>query len=315
VTSTTTQATVFSPAGVGNVGVGFDILGHGIHGVGDRVIVRRLDEPVVRIAAIRGIAGALPTRPEENTASAGLVWLIRELELPFGFEIEIEKGIPLGSGMGGSAASAVGAIVAANALLADPLTPLELFRYALIGETVASGSAHGDNLAPGLFGGLTLVRSMDPPDVVRIPVPEAIRCVLVYPHARLDTKVARGILPTEVPMKTHIAASANLAAFVAGCLSGDLELIGRSLHDVLVEPHRERLVPGFRSVKAAALESGALGCSISGAGPSLFAWCAGDRVAERVRDAMRSAFAAMGLESEGWVSPVNGTGAEILEVW
>jgi homoserine kinase len=312
--TTATQATVFSPAGVGNVGVGFDILGHAIHGVGDRVTVRRLDEPVVRIAAITGIAGPLPTRPEENTASAGLLALVRDQELPFGFEIEIEKGIPLGSGMGGSAASAVGSVVAANALLDEPLDPLELFRYALVGETVASGSAHGDNLAPGLFGGLTLVRSMSPPDVVRIPVPEAIRCVLVYPHARVDTRMARGILPAEIPMKTHVAASANIAGLIAGCYSGDLELIGRSLHDVLVEPHRERLIPGFQSVKAAAIESGALGCTISGAGPSVFAWCAGDEIAERVRTAMRSAFAAEGLETDGWISPVNQTGAEILEV-
>jgi homoserine kinase len=314
VNATATTATVFSPAGVGNVGVGFDILGHGIQGVGDRVTVRRIDMRTVRISAITGIAGPLPMEAEENTATAGLIALLREYDLPFGFEVEIEKGIPLGSGMGGSAASAVGALVAANALLIEPLEPETLFRFALIGETVASGSCHGDNLAPGLFGGLTLVRSLDPPDVVRIPVPPSLRCTLVYPHARLDTRKARAILPREIPMAIHVAQSANIAGLVAGCYAGDLELVSRSLHDVLVEPHRERLIPGFRVVKAAALEAGALGCSISGAGPSIFAWCDGELSAYLVRDAMRAAFAEGGLASEAWVSPVDGPGAEVVEV-
>jgi homoserine kinase len=314
VNRTLTQATVFSPASVGNVAVGFDLLGHGIEGIGDRVTVRRIEEPTVRIAAISGIAGPLPTRAEENTATAGLIALRTDLALPFGLEVEIEKGIPLGSGMGGSAASAVGALVAANALLAEPLGAEALFRYALVGETVASGSSHGDNLAPGLFGGLTLVRSMEPPDVVRIPVPPSLRCALVYPKARLDTREARAVLPREIPMSLHVAQSANLAGFVTGCCTGDLELISRSLVDVLVEPHRERLIPGFRQVKTAAFDAGALGCSISGAGPSVFAWCDSDVIAYQVRDAMRAAFAEAGLESEGWVSPVDGEGAEIVEV-
>jgi homoserine kinase len=307
-------ATAFAPAGVGNVAVGFDILGHTVQGVGDRVTVRRSDEPAVRIAEITGTTDELPLTAAHNTATAGLVALRRDLELSWGFAVTIEKGIPLGSGMGGSAASAVAAVVAASALLPEPLEPAALFRYALIGETVASGTAHGDNLAPGLLGGLTLVRGTDPPDLVRIPVPPQLRCVLVHPHLRLDTRVARGVLRPEVPLKTHIEQSANLAGLLAGCFTSDLDLIARSLNDVLVEPLREPLVPGFRGVKWAALEAGALGCSISGAGPSIFAWCADDAIAERVRSVMIAAFAEAGRAAEGWISPVDGPGARIEEM-
>ena len=307
------RVTVFAPAGVGNVAVGFDVLGHALEAIGDRITVARLERPVVEIAEITGCDARLPLEPERNTAGAGLLAMVEELKLPFGFSVRIEKAIPLGSGMGGSAASAVGAVVAANALLDAPLAPLELLRYTLVGEMVASGSAHADNLAPGLLGGLTLVRSMDPPDVVRIPVPDEIRCVLVRPHLRIDTRMARGLLPGEVPLRLHVDQSADLAAFVAGCFSGDLELIRRSFRDRVAEPNRQHLIPGFAATKAAALEADALGCSISGGGPAMFAWCAGDRVAERVRDAMLSALAGAGVAADAWVSRVNAEGARILE--
>jgi homoserine kinase len=259
---------------------------------------------------ITGCDEALPLDPAQNTATAGLVAMQRELKLPFGFAVRIEKAIPLGSGMGGSAASAVGGMVAANALLGEPLPLGELLRYALVGETVASGSAHADNLAPGLYGGMTLVRSMEPVDIVKVPVPAEIRCVLVHPHLRLDTKVARGVLPREIPMGLYVHQAANLAGFVTGCLTGDLELIRRSFVDLVVEPHRAPLIRGFGAVKAAALEAGALGCSISGAGPSVFAWCAGDAV----RDAMVAAFTGEGVDSDAYISPVDAPGARVVEV-
>jgi homoserine kinase len=308
-----TTATAFAPAGVGNVAVGFDVLGHPLAAVGDRVTVRRVERPGVEIEAITGLDVRIPHDPEKNTATAGLIALLRERELPFGLAVSIEKAIPLGSGMGGSAASAVGALVAANALLDEPLTPLELLRYALVGETVASGSAHGDNLAPGLFGGLTLVRAMDPPDVVRIPVPEGVRCVLVYPHLRLDTRDARSVLPAQVSRQTAVEHGGNLAAFVMGCSTGDLELIRRAFVDLLAEPHRAGLVPGFRGVQAAALEAGALGCSLSGAGPSVFAWCADEDTACAVRTAMRESFERTGVETAAWISPVNAPAAHLVE--
>jgi homoserine kinase len=307
-------ATAYAPAGVGNVAVGFDVLGHALDAVGDRVTVYRTPDPGVEILDIVGCEEALPMDPEKNTATAGLVALVRELSLPFGFALRIEKSIPLGSGMGGSASSAVGGLVAANALLDEPLTPLELLRFALVGETVASGSAHADNLAPGLFGGMTLVRAMEPPDVIRISVPAAIRCVLVRPHLRLDTRVARQVLPRTLPMGLHIQQSANLAGFVTGCLTADLELIGRSFADVIVEPHRAPLIQGFAEVKAAALNAGALGCSISGAGPSLFSWCAGEQTALEVRDAMVAAFRAEGIASDPYISRVDAPGARLVEV-
>jgi homoserine kinase len=307
------SATAFAPAGVGNVAVGFDILGHTLHSVGDHVTVRRTEERGVRIAGIEGLPDAIPLDPARNTATAGLMALAREMELPFGFEVHIRKGIPLGSGMGGSAASAVGALVAASAVLPRPLPPAALFGYALIGEAVASGAIHGDNLAPGLYGGLTLVRSTEPPDVIRIPVPARLRCVLVHPHLQLETRRAREVLGDSVPLGLFVQQSANLAGVLAGCYTDDLALIGRSLADVVVEPARERLVPGFRAVKAAALDAGALGSSLSGAGPSLFAWCDGDAVAARVREAMIAAFADQGIEAEGWTSPVDSPGARIVE--
>jgi homoserine kinase len=252
-------AVAYAPAGVGNVAVGFDVLGHSLDAVGDRIIVERTDRPGVEIVEIIGCEAPLPTEPERNTATAGLVALALHRELPFGFAVTLEKRIPLGSGMGGSAASAVGALVAASALLPAPLPPEEMLRYALVGETVASGSAHADNLAPGIYGGLTMVREMDPPDVVRVPVPEGLLCVLVHPHLRLDTREARAVLPELVSRGTAIQHGANLAAFVHACATSDLELIRRSFVDLLAEPHRAPLVPGFHAVKCAALEAGALG--------------------------------------------------------
>ncbi|MFU8803416.1 MAG: homoserine kinase [Bradymonadaceae bacterium] len=306
-------ATAFAPATVGNVAVGFDILGHALIGLGDRVTVRRIEESAVRIKSIVGNDEELPTDPRKNTATAGLVRLIEDLELDFGFEVEVEKGIPLGSGMGGSAASAVAGIVAASALLERHLSLPERFRYAMIGEEVASGGVHGDNIAPCLMGGLILVRCVDPVDVVRIPVPHILRCVLVHPHMRIDTREARGVIKAEVSIKDFVTQSSNLAGFIAACCGDDRALLKRCLKDVVIEPQRASLIPGFDAVKAAALSRGALGCSISGAGPSVFAWCDLDVDPEALRDAMISAFKEVDLAADGWVSTINGLGAHLVE--
>jgi homoserine kinase len=240
--------------------------------------------------------------------------MLDEVRPGFGVEVSIEKGIPLGSGIGGSAASAVAGIVAANALLPEPLEPAALFRYALMGEAVASGAVHGDNVAPCLFGGLVLVRSAEPMDVVALPVPSTLRCAVAHPHQRLDTRHARQVLPPAYPLHDVIRQTANLAGVVAGCCTGDLALVGRSLRDVLIEPHRAALVPGFHEVQEAAMRAGALGCSISGAGPSLFAWCDGDVIEDAVRDAMVGAFAACGVAADGWTCAVGGPGARVEEI-
>lgn len=305
----TLAATAFAPASVGNVGVGFDILGHTIAGPGDRVAVRRIDEPVVRIAAIRGSQQALPFTAEHNTAGAALIALRNALSLPYGFEIEIDKGIPFGSGMGGSAASAVGALVAANALLDQPLARDALYPFALDGESVASGSRHGDNVGPMLLGGLVLATG---DRLVPIPVPAGLRCVLVHPHAVLETRAARAALRGDYDLHGFVAQSALLAQFLAGCYRGELALIRAGLDDVLVEPRRAPLIRGFDRVKRAALDAGALGASISGAGPSVFAWCVDEAVAEDVARGMSAAFASAGLGSDVWISPVAGPATEVI---
>lgn len=308
------RAVAFAPASTSNLAVGFDLLGHPVASSGDRVTVTLRSSPGVVMGPVTGCAGPLPADPAANTAGTAVLRLLADHAPDLGVEVSIDKGIPLGSGMGGSAASAVAAVVAANALLPRPLPIPDLFPYALAGETVASGAAHGDNVAPSLLGGLVLVRSAEPADVVRLPAPPTLRCVLVLPRLRLDTRDARAVLPSSVPLGDFIHQCANLAGVVAGCFGGDLALVGRSLRDVVVEPHRARLIPGFAAVRAAAMAAGALGCSISGGGPSLFAWCDGDAAAERVRGAMVEAFAAAGVASEGWICSVDGPGARLEEV-
>ncbi len=304
-----TRATVFAPATVGNVAVGFDLLGHAVVSVGDRVTVSRIDMPTVVVRSASETV--VPLDPASNTAGAGLLQLIDDLRLSFGFDVLLEKGIPLGSGMGGSAASAAGAILAASRLLDEPLTETAMLRYGLIGEAVATGAFHPDNLAPCLIGGLVLALGHDPLHVVKIPVPAALHCVVVHPKLRLDTRDARAILPPTVCLHEHVSQSGKLAGVIAGCYSGDLTLIGQSLEDLIVEPRRSALVAGFDVVKAAAQQAGALGCSLSGSGPSVFAWCAGRAAGELIRDRMVAGFAAAGVESQGWVSPVNAPGARV----
>src|SRR6202012_4964133 len=214
----------------------------------------------------------------------------------FGFEMQIEKGIPLGSGLGGSAASAVGAVVAANALLPEPVSKLELLKFAMQGEKVASGSLHVDNIAPSLFGGLVLTVGIDHPRVKQIPVPAGIKSVIVHPHMFLSTKQARAILKRTVELSEFVWQTANLAGFISGCYTNDLDMLRESFEDVVIEPQRAALIPGFADVRRAALSAGALGCSISGAGPTCFAWCL-ESHAHAVCEAMVVEFTHHGLES------------------
>ena len=304
------SASAFAPASVGNVGVGFDILGHVIAGAGDTVTVRRIDALEVHIAAIRGTTVDLPLDAPSNTAGAALIALREALQLPFGFEVEIEKGIPLGSGMGGSAASCVAALVAANELLDEPLSREALYPYALVGEAVASGGRHGDNLGPMLLGGLVLATAEH---LVKVPVPEAWHSVLVHPDAILETRRAREALKGDYTLSEFVAQSANLALVLAGCHAGDAQLVRAGLKDVLVEPRRSPLIVGFDAAKQAALQAGALGASISGAGPSVFGWFESRAQAEAAAPAIQAAFAAAGFDSQAWVSPLNSPAAKVLD--
>jgi homoserine kinase len=305
------SATAFAPASVGNVGVGFDILGHSVAALGDRVRAIRRAEPGVGIRSITGVIDNLPLEAEKNTAGMSVLALCRELGLTHGFDLEIVKGIPLGSGLGGSAASAVAGVVAAAALVDEPLQKTELLKFAMQGEAVASGSVHVDNIAPSLYGGLVLTVGIDNPFVKQVPVPESIRCVLVHPHMVLPTREARAILSKTVPLADVIWQQANLAGFLAGCFSNDIALIRESLLDVVIEPQRQVLIPGFAAVKQAALAAGALGGSISGAGPTVFAWV-DEADAERVKTSMVQAFAQHGLDSDAWVSAIDRVGARVV---
>jgi homoserine kinase len=306
------DVTAFAPATVANVGIGFDILGHTVEAIGDRVRLKRIPEPTVRIASITGVAGELPVIPEQNTAGRAVQALLQALKLDFGVEMHIDKGIPLGSGLGGSAASAVAAVVAANALLQAPVPPLQLLKFAMQGEIVASGSAHIDNIAPCLFGGLTLTVGIDNPRVKQIPVPASVRCVLVHPHMYLGTREARAILKTDVTRSDYVWQSANLAGFISGCYSNDLDMIRDSFNDVIIEPQRHTMIPGFKDVQRGAMSAGALGCSISGAGPTVFAW-AEVQYAEAVRGAMVAAFALHQLQADSWISSIENYGARVVK--
>jgi homoserine kinase len=271
--------------------------------------VRRVAKPGVKILAIEGLALELPLQASRNTAGVALLSLQSALGLQDGFELVLEKGIPLGSGMGGSAASCVAALVAANALLDQPLDRESLYPHALVGEAVASGGLHGDNVGPMLLGGLVLASRER---LVPIPVPDAWHCVLVHPEAVLETRRAREALRGDYALPEFVAQSEQLALVLAGCFRGDASLVRAGLRDLLVEPRRAPLIEGFHAVQGAALAAGAMGSSISGAGPSVFAWFESRTQAQAAVAAMQAAFFAAGFDSQAYVSPVCGPAAVLL---
>jgi len=308
------KVTAFAPATVANVAVGFDVLGFALEDVGDEVsVAREAGSRGVRIESIEGVVPDLPMDPRKNTASVALLDLLEERQPGFGFTISIRKGIPLGSGMGGSAASAVAAVVAANRLLGDELSAQEQLRHSLAGERAASGAAHPDNAAACLHGGMTAVVELDPPRVVQIPLPDGLLCVLVHPHLTIETRHARAALRREVALSVHVEQSMSLCGFLVGCHRGDLELIRRSMVDRIAEPTRAKLIPGFEAAREAALAAGGLSFAISGSGPSVFAWADSTAVAGGVEQAIVGAFRRHGLEVDTWVGPIRRRGAEVLE--
>jgi homoserine kinase len=305
-------ATAFAPASVGNVAIGFDILGFSVDALGDRVTVSRTEARNVTILDVTGIAGKLPSEPAQNTAGRALLAMQEAVHPGFGFAMRIDKGIPLGSGLGGSAASAVGAVVAANALLPRPCTKLELLKFAMQGEAVASGSLHVDNISPSLFGGLVLTVGIEHPRVKQIPIPSGVRAIIVHPHMFLSTRQARAMLKRSVELSDFVWQTANLAGFISGCYTNDLDMIRASFEDVVIEPQRQALIPGFAGVRLAAMQAGALGCSISGAGPALFAWALA-KDAHRVLEAMRREFTAGDVRIDEWLVDVAADGARVIE--
>ncbi len=303
-------ATAFAPASVGNAGVGFDLLGFAIEGAGDTVTARRTDQDGVVIEAITGLVTDLPREPDRNTAGQAVVALLAARAADFGISLHIHKGIPLGSGLGGSAASATAALLAANALFDEPLELAALYPFALAGEAIASGSVHGDNIGPQLLGGLVLASAEQ---LFRIPVPDGLYSAVVHPDHVLETRIARQVLKQGFPIECIVAQQTRLALFLSGCYRSDLGLIRAGLADGLVEPRRAHLIPGFAEVKQAALAQGALGASISGAGPSVFGWFESRLAAEQAGTAMVAAFGRHGLAASAFVSRLDAPGARLLD--
>ncbi len=319
----TKMARAFAPASVSNIACGFDILGFALQsesedgpGPGDVVTAsERGGGGPVRITAIAGDEGRLPLEAERNTAAVAARALLDGEAPGAAVDLEIEKRMPLESGLGSSAASAVAAVVAVDALLGLELPPAALLRYALAGEVLASGGAHADNLAPSLLGGIVLVRSLEPePDVVELPAPEGLTCALVRPHADVNTKESRASLGRDLPLERAVTQWGNAAALVAALYRSDLELLSRALVDVVAEPVRAPGVPGFHEAKAAAIEAGALGCSLSGSGPALFALCDGPARAGRAAAAMAGAIeSAAGVGCDRLVSRLPAPGARLID--
>jgi homoserine kinase len=304
---------VFAPASVSNVGCGFDILGFALDSPGDVVIAEAASKPGVEIAEIEGDGGRLPREMARNTAGAAAQALLVRLQSSRGLRLTIHKGIPLGSGVGGSGASAVAAVVAVNELLGRPAPFDVLLECAMAGEIAGCGTAHADNVAPSLYGGFVLVRSAQPSDIVHLPVPAALHCAILHPHLEIETGAARSLLGDAVPLRAAVQQWGNVGALVAGLFQNDLSLVSRALEDHIAEPKRAHLVPAFDQVRRAARSAGALGCGLSGSGPSMFAICASGADADRAGHAMQDAFqSATGLEADLWFSPVGGRGARIV---
>jgi homoserine kinase len=307
------KITAFAPASVANVGCGFDIMGFAIGGIGDRVTIETATGKEDSKITVTGPYGSLiPAERERNTAGVAVdAWLNATGKRDLNLRISLEKNLPLGSGLGSSAASSAAAVFAVNEMFGRPLGLKELIPFAMEGERAACGSAHADNVAPSLLGGFILIRSYDPLDIVQIKCPDELFCAVVHPHIELKTADARRVLKRDIPMQDVIRQSANAAAFMVGLLHEDYDLIGRSVTDLVAEPQRTQLIPGFQRVKSAALDAGATGCGISGSGPSVFALCRGESLAAEMTVVMQKAFLQAGLISDAFVSSVNSPGTFI----
>ncbi len=303
---------VFAPATIANLGSGFDVLGLAIDKPGDLVTVERAQQPGLTFS-VRSANRELPTDINNNVAAHVATLMLREFNPPFGIKMTLHKKMPIGSGLGSSAASSVAAVVAVNALLPKPLKKSDLLRFAVEGERKATGSPHADNAAPSLLGGACLIRSYEPLDVVSIPVVNSIVWVVVHPHVVIRTEDARSILPKAVSLLTATRQWGNIGGLTIGLAAGNAALVGKCVEDLIAEPVRGNLIPGYNEVKQAALEAGAFGCSISGSGPSMFAVADAEHSARKIAAAMRKTFlSAAGVKSEAYISRINKTGAMLL---
>ena len=303
---------VMAPATVSNLNCGFDVLGLALKEPNDIIELEMTATGFIHIEDIHGCP-ALSRDPGKNVVGAVLSEMKRAAGSSAGFRVVLHKGISPGSGIGSSAASSAAAAMAANVLLGEPFSLTQLVGFAMEGERLASGSAHADNVAPALYGGITLVRSYEPLDIISINVPRELYCAVIHPGVEVMTSVARGLLDREVPLKTAVRQWGNLGGLVAGFYREDYELIGRSLVDLVAEPKRAGLIPGFMEMKKRAIDSGALGAGISGSGPSVFALCRGEKTAAQVLEGMGRVMRTAGIAYNGYLSHVNPAGAQIYQ--
>ncbi|NMM50645.1 homoserine kinase [Marinigracilibium pacificum] len=310
------KVTAFAPATVANVSCGFDILGFALSNPGDEVSLERVDDGQrnIRIKEITGDNGRLPTEVLENTAGIAVQQYIEQAGITDSVEIMLKKQMPLGSGMGSSAASAVAAVAACEALFQAGMPLIDQLKIAMEGERKACGSAHADNVAPALYGGFTLIRSYQPLDVVRLPVPDDLYCVLIHPDVEVRTQSAREILRQKVSLSDAVIQTGNVAGLISSLYTGDYELLSRSLQDVLVEPIRKILIPAFDKMKYTALKNGAIGYGISGSGPAMFALCKGEEMANNIKLPIKEVLEDIGVEGKIYVSPVNQQGPVIKKL-
>lgn len=301
---------IFSPATVANVSCGFDVLGFCLDSIGDEMLVRKVNKKGIYITKIEGYK--LPFKADKNVAGVSALALIEEVKPDCGFEIEIYKHIKPGSGIGSSSASASGSVFAINELLGQPFNKTQLTYFAMQGEKLASKSEHADNVAPGIFGGFTLVKSIHPLEVLEIPTPKELYATIIHPQIEIKTAESRAILPKEIPMQDAIKQWANVGSLIHALHTSNYELISRSLQDVIVEPHRSKLIPHYNNVKAATLKAGALGCGISGSGPSIFTLSKGIETTKKVEIAMRNVYSETNIVFETYVSKINTEGIRII---
>ncbi len=303
----------FAPATVANVSCGFDILGFAIDAMGDTVELVRKDEPGLTVVSIEGDEGRLPYEVEKNTCAVAIQAMLDEYGEQVGMDIYLKKGLPLGSGMGSSAASAVAALVAANRLLGDPFEKKALLPFAIAAEKAACGAGHADNVAPSLLGGFVLIRDYHPLDVIKLHVPDGLYCALLHPHFELKTSDSRSVLRDQISLKHSTIQSGNVAGFIAGLYQEDFDLISRSLKDVIAEPYRAVLIPGFYEMREALKSIGALGMGISGSGPTLFALSKGSEKADEIRKAAEDIYQKVGLGVDVYFSAINTRGAYLID--
>ena len=301
---------IFAPATVANVGPGFDILGFALDAPGDIILLEESDTSTHIISNQSGID--LPEDPSRNVATVALDAYLDSIGSPQKFRVCFIRKIPAGSGIGSSAASSAATVYGANRMLGSPLQVPELVPFAMKGEEAASGSAHADNVAPALMGGFVLIRSYDPLDLNRIPGPPGLHCCVVHPAINIATEDSRKILKTSVPLKTAISQCGNVAGLVSGLITANYRLIRSSMVDLIAEPVRSFLIPEYEKVKAHAMDAGALGCSISGSGPSIFSLCENGQIAANVGNAMQAVFEAAGIDSKLYISKVNQEGMKLL---